>query len=103
MLKILLTPNTTQLFLCFFESKQETHNLSKKTTFCNTLFFFFPLVFLQESFKSSVPEGFFHTSYRQPLRPYTRHQLSLWFSMGLRARNRTGHVIIVATTNLTEP
>ena len=96
MLKILLTPNATQLFLCFFESKQETHNLSKKTTFCNTLFFL-------ESFKSSVPEGFFHTSSRQPLRPYTRHQLSLWFSMGLRARDRTGHVIIVATTNLTEP
>ena len=40
MLKILLTPNATQLFLCFFESKQETHNLSKKTTFCNTLLFF---------------------------------------------------------------
>ena len=51
-------------------------------------------MFLQESFKSSVPEGFFHTSSRQPLRPYTRHQLSLWFSMGLRARNRTGHVIM---------
>ena len=87
MLKILLTPNATQLFLCFFESKQETHNLSKKTTFCNTLLFFL-WCFCKKALRVQCRKAF---------------SIPKRFSMGLRARDRTGHVIIVATTKVTEP
>ena len=65
--------------------------LSENATFLTL--FFYPFKFLKQSRVNAELDCFFRTGSRQPVRPYTR-QLSSWFSVGLRERGRTGHMII---------
>ena len=112
-----------KLFLYVLEREQETHNSSENVTylliyihcwvlllfataennvsffsfFSSFLFLFFS--FLQQSRTSALgPDGLYRTGLRQPVGPYIR-QLSLWFSMGLHKRGRTGRMITLNIAN----
>ena len=80
------------LFHCFFESEQENHNSSKNFSFFFFCYFRFSLEFLQKSRVRTGLDSSFWTGSRQPVPPCAC-QLSVWFSMGLRARCRMGHLI----------
>ena len=76
--------------IVFFESEQENHNSSKNFFFF--CYFRFSLEFLQKSHVRTGLDSSLWTGSRQPVRPCAC-QLSVWFSMGLRARCRTGHLV----------
>ena len=88
------------LFHCFFESEQENHNSSKNFSFFFFCYFRFSLEFLQKSRVRTGLDSSFWTGSRQPVPPCAC-QLSVWFSMGLRARCRMGHLINVLDDDIT--
>lgn len=53
---------------------------------------------MQQNRVSARPDGFYRISSRPTVRPFTR-QLSLWFSLELRAQGRTGHLLTSFTSN----
>ena len=77
---------------------------TRKSQFIKKLFFFcyfrFSLEFLQKSRVRTGLDSSFWTGSRQLVRPCAC-QLSVWFSMGLRARCRMGHLINVLGDDIT--
>ena len=78
-------------FPLFFSSQNKKITIHQKTFFF-FCYFRFSLEFLQKSRIRTGLDSSFWTGSRQPVRPCSC-QLSVWFSMGLRARCRTGHLI----------
>ena len=70
----------------------------KKLFFC--CYFRFSLEFLQKSHVRTGLDSSLWTGSRQPVRPCAC-QLSVWFSMGLRARCRMGHLINMLDDDIT--
>ena len=78
-------------FPLFFSSQNKKITIHQKNFFFFR-YFRFSLEFLQKSRVRTGLDSSFWTGSRQPVRPCSC-QLLVWFSMGLRARCRTGHLI----------
>ena len=89
---------TTTIIHCFFRVRTRKSQFIKKLFFL--CYFRFSLEFLQKSRIRTGLDSSFWTGSRQPVRPCAC-QLSVWFSMGLRARCHMGHLINVLDDNIT--
>ena len=85
-------------FPLFFSSQNKKITIHQKTFFF--CYFRFSLEFLQKSHVRTGLDSSLWTGSRQPVRPCAC-QLSVWFSMGLRARCRMGHLINVLDDDIT--